>query len=217
MKKIILSATILASTLWAVSCNQKTTKEENTEVTQEVAPTEAGTATYSYDSSATSILFTAYKYTERAGVGGKFTDFSITAGNETAATPEELLTGATFSIPVSSIKTGDASRDHKIKEFFFGTLNATDVLKGSIKEIKEGKVIVDLTMNSVSKEISLDYSIDAQNVLRLKGNLDVSIFDALPGIEKLNEICHDLHTGSDNISKLWPDVDITIKSTLMRN
>ncbi len=62
--------------------------------------------------------WTAYKTTEKIGVGGSFTEITLN-DTKTGTSPEAILEGATFSIPVSSLFTDNDDRDSKLKEFFF--------------------------------------------------------------------------------------------------
>ena len=99
MRKI--SILLLAITLSVfVSCKEEkketTTTEEVKTSTQFVVKPEA-----------TSVKWTAYKTTDKVGVNGEFT--TVKFDNKSGATPEEALNNLSFSIPVSSLFTNDAT------------------------------------------------------------------------------------------------------------
>ncbi len=42
-------------------------------------------------------------------------------------------------------------------------------------------------------------------------HLDVLLWNGEEALKTLNKECYELHTGTDGISKLWPDVDVVLK------
>ncbi len=130
MKKIALL--FFTFGIVAVSCK----KEEKTEVpvTTEV---EAGALKIVSDS--TKVSWTAYKTTEKIGVGGSFTEITLN-DTKTGTSPEAILEGATFSIPVSSLFTDNDDRDSKLKEFFFGVLKNKELISGTLNFSELNKI-----------------------------------------------------------------------------
>jgi hypothetical protein len=47
-----------------------------------------------------------------------------------------------------------------------------------------------------------------------ESSIDVSSWNALGGIDALNEVCEDLHKGDDGVSKLWSEVSLKLSTTL---
>ena len=137
----------------------------------------------------------------------KETILEITGGFvDEGETPEEVLEGAAFTIPVSSLFTDNPDRDSKLKEFFFGTLKNSELLAGVIN-FREGKCYMTLTMNDVTKEIVTEYTFE-NNLFTLTSTLNLVEFGGEKAIAALNAVCLDLHKGKDGVSKTWELVDI---------
>lgn len=208
MKKI--SLLIIALTIGITSCkNEK--KEAKTDAVETVA-----TAKFVIKPEATSVKWTAYKTTEKKGVGGEFTtvNFEEKSGN----TPQEALNNLSFSIPVSSVFTNDATntRDAKIKTSFFGAMLDTELLKGTIKLVNDSYV-ASITMNGVTSNLPLDIKITEERRVTLTGTMNLKNWNALGALESLNKVCFDLHKGADGVSKTWEDVAIEVSTFLRKN
>ncbi|HBI39919.1 MAG TPA: hypothetical protein DDY16_03095, partial [Tenacibaculum sp.] len=63
------------------------------------------------------------------------------------------INNASFSVPVSSIFTSDTSRDYKIKKFFFGVMDKTELLSGKLFLENDSIGYTDITMNGVTKKL----------------------------------------------------------------
>ena len=68
-------------------------------------------------------------------------------------------------------------------------------------------------MNGVSIDIVGDYTFE-NNIFMFNSEIDVSSWNALTGITALNNVCKDVHTGEDGISKLWPKVELSFITKL---
>jgi len=211
MKKVVF-ATLFAAGL-ATACSSPST-EENTDgaATQE----ESTACMYSYNAETTDFNWTAYKFTEKVGVGGTFDEISV-SGTVESDNPLEVIKGLQFDIPISSVNTQNPDRDMKIQKFFFGMLDGTENLKGNVVAINGdatmGTAVVNVMMNQVSRDVEMEYTFE-NNTFNLSTVIDVMNWNAGIGIDSLNEACYDLHTGSDGISKLWPEVKLEIVSEL---
>lgn len=208
MKKISLFVMVLILGLTSCKNEKKDTKTETIET--------AVTKQFVIKPEATSVKWTAYKTTEKKGVGGEFTtvNFDEKSGNS----PEEALNGLSFSIPISSVFTNDPSntRDAKIKEFFFGAMLDTELLNGTIKYVNNAYV-ASLTMNGVTNDLPLYITITDERRIRLTGTMNLKDWNALEALASLNKVCYDLHKGADGISKTWEDVAIEVSTFLRKN
>lgn len=205
MRKI--SILLLAITLSVfVSCKEE--KKETT--TSEDVKT---TKQFVVKPEATSVKWTAYKTTDKVGVNGEFT--TVKFDNKSGATPEEALNNLSFSIPVSSLFTNDATntRDAKIKNSFFGSMIDTDLISGTLK-YKDSKYVASLTMNGVTNDLPLEVDIEDERRVTLKGTMDLNNWNAIEALNALNKVCFDLHKGADGVSKTWEDVAIQIETYL---
>ncbi|KXX67255.1 YceI family protein [Flammeovirga sp. SJP92] len=195
----------------AIGCSSpnKSNESSSTTSTEEVK----SEAKYTYDPNGTVVSFTAFKTTDKVGVGGKFLKFDVTPKTEEVSNAMDILPGLTFSIPVNSIETNDVGRNGKIVEHFFGTLLNNETIKGEVKSVSNGKATVSITMNDVTKDVELVAKAD-KNVVVLKGSIDMATWDGLGAIDALNKVCYDLHKGADGQSKLWSDVELFVKAKL---
>ncbi|MDO7135348.1 YceI family protein [Algibacter lectus] len=209
MKKI--SILFLAMAVSLASC--KNEKKDNT--TTETVTTETAVQ-YVVKPEATSVKWTAYKTTEKKPVGGEFKVLRF--DEKTGATPEEALNNLSFSIPVSSVFTNDATntRDAKIKTSFFGAMLDTELLTGTI-QYADGAYSASITMNGVTSDLPLDVKITEERRVVMTGVMDLKEWDALGALESLNKVCFDLHKGPDGVSKTWDDVAIEVNTFLREN
>jgi hypothetical protein len=206
-----LSFLLLALTISVTSCkNEK--KESKTEAPIEAVITEK----FVVKPEATSVKWTAYKTTEKKGVGGEFT--TVNFDEKVGATAEAALNNLSFSIPISSLFTNDATntRDAKIKESFFGAMLDTELLKGTITYANNAYV-ASLTMNGVTHDLPLEVSITEERRVAMTGTMNLNDWNALGALESLNKVCFDLHKGPDGVSKTWEEVAIEVSTFLRKN
>ncbi len=193
----------------------------STEKKQDESSTENTTpaVSYEYQRAFTSLKWTAYKTTARIGVSGTFDEFEITPGKNTN-TVKGLLDQLTFDIPVSTTNSENEERDGKIMTTFFGTMMNTQSITGSFKEVvgsdSAGMIKININMNDVDHTIEGTYTV-INNKVEINASLKLADWSAEPNVQALNDVCEDLHKGEDGVSKLWPDVDLTIESTLKVN
>ncbi len=189
--------------LFAVSCKKEEKVETPVEETTEVV-TEVGNLKLVADS--TKVSWTAYKTTDKVAVGGSFTEIELKNTQE-GTTPEEVLKGASFSIPVSSLFTNNPDRDNKLKQFFFGAMNDTELIGGTIN-FANGKTKLMLSLNGVAKPVEVEATFE-NNVFSVNGILNLDDFNGQQAIESINNVCKDLHKGADGVSKTWSEVAIS--------
>ncbi|KIX22279.1 hypothetical protein SY27_05645 [Flavobacterium sp. 316] len=197
MKKIALIAFTVA--LLVTSCK----KEEKKETPVEETKTEITGLKIVSDS--TKVNWTAYKTTDKVPVGGSFKEIAL-KNTQNGETPEAILEGASFSIPVSSVFTNDPIRDGKLKEFFFSALKNTEAIGGTFN-FRDGKCFLTLTLNDVTKQMEVSHEF-TNNKFSVNSIINLEDFGAQDAIAALNKVCFDLHKGADGISKTWSEVEI---------
>ncbi|MBL1279460.1 MAG: YceI family protein [Fluviicola sp.] len=170
--------------------------------------------TYSYNEESTEFEWTAYKTSEKKGVPGTFNEIEVTS--ESSSDPLEVLKSISFTMNTASVETQNEDRNGKVAKHFFETIN-TEKIEGSIKSLSEdGKAMIEITMNGISVEIDGEYVLNG-SAFSFESVIDVSAWNALAGIEALNEVCSELHTGEDGVSKLWTEVKLTLKTKLSKD
>ncbi len=206
MKKIVYTLVICFTIAQMVSCKSEAKKE--TETTKEEVT--AAKKAFVLQDATNTVNWIAYKTTDKVPVKGQFQKVNITAGGE-ADTAKEAINNTEFSIPVSSIFTQDTSRDFKIKKFFFGVMDKTELLSGKLVLENDSIGYADLTMNSVTKKLPFKYTLNGKE-FSLNATMNISDWQAQNALDSLNTACKDLHKGADGVSKTWDDVALNITS-----
>ncbi len=201
MKKIIVFTLALLVGMSSISCKKEAKKVEGPQ--------------FSVEPKTVTIKWTGYKTTSKIPVNGEFKIVEVSNIKE-APTAIEALNGTKFSIPVSSLFSGDADRDGKLKQLFFGVMDATLSITGTVNLGENGAGAINLSMNGVSKEIPIEYTVEDQMV-KLNGTLDIiNDFSAQAAMESINTACLELHKGPDGISKTWSEVAISASAYLKK-
>lgn len=202
MKKATFLLSAIATSVLLASCGGD--PEENTAA-------EEATCTYSYNEGMTSLDWTAYKTSAKVPVEGSFNSFEISA--ESGSDPKKVAESMSFTINTTSVETNNPERNVKIAEHFFKTIN-TEVITGEVKTLKDdGTAIVAITMNSVTFDVKGKYTLEDRD-FSFTASIDVASWNGLSGIEALNTVCKELHTGEDGVSKLWSEVAISFSTKL---
>lgn len=203
MKKTIYFFAGILLTMAVASCTSDT--ESNDE--QAGAPL----CTYTYNEGATTISWTAYKTSAKVPVGGGFNSYVIEAESGTDA--KDVIKSMSFVIETGSVETNNPDRNTKIAEHFFGSINTKEI-KGKVTSLNEdGSAVITINMNGIDFDTKGEYTMDGET-FSFKAVIDVSSWNGVAGIEALNTVCKDLHTGEDGVSKLWSEVEISFQTTL---
>lgn len=166
---------------------------------------------YSVDDTRATLQWTAYKFTDKMAVNGTFTDFTLKTKKNTE-TIENLLLGSKIIIITSSVNSGAEIRDEKLRTYFFKVFNS-GTIRGEITQANKGIGKVTLDMNNISNLIDYSYLI-LNDTLLLTTAINLSHWEGDAAMNTLNRECYELHMGADRISKLWPNVDITMRLPL---
>ena len=162
--------------------DENQTKVEETEVVEE--------CNYTYDSDASSVMWTAFKTTARAAVGGSFDSVMVDVPDSNSSVIEALR-NASFTIYTESVKTNNPARDLTIQKYFFGTLADNGRIEGKIKIVKgdntAGSGTVNLKINGISRDIGFKYS-EQDNLITIKTKISLSSFEGEAAIKSLNEL-----------------------------
>ncbi|GGG89361.1 hypothetical protein GCM10011416_02190 [Polaribacter pacificus] len=203
MRKLILFALCISASTLFVSCKSETKKEP--------IQSKEKAAAFSLKTAKNTIGWTAYKTTEKIGVKGEFKKVNITKNGD-GNSIKEAIEAAEFSIPVSSIFTNLSDRDFKLRKFFFGAMDNTSLLSGTLHLDDDKKGHAMITMNGTTERLDFDYSISGKT-FQLDAIMDLNKWNAQKAIEAINEACKELHKGSDGITKTWSEVAINISSS----
>ena len=192
IKKLsIVVVTILLSTA-TISCKKEIKKDP---------------AQFSIESKTITVNWTGYKTTKKTAVKGVFKEIKIlNIKNDTTAVG--ALNNTQFEIPISSLFSDNAERDTKLKKIFFGVMDATLSLSGTLHLNNNGTGTIDLKMNGVQKKIPITHVTSSQ-LVELEGKLNLEDWNAQPSIASLSKACFEQHKGDDGISKTWSEVGLS--------
>ncbi len=182
----------------------------------------ANTCTYEVQKDSTQVGWTAYKTSQKVAVQGSFPKAAI-SGPSSKKELKALLEGAKADISlneVADIHTENPGRDNTLFSFFFSLFKDKKV-KASVEKVKgsdtEGDFELKLSMNGVTKAVSMHYIRDNAGKLEAKGELDILDYKLDKAHESLNKACNVLHKGADGVSKTWTNVGLRLTSIITKN
>lgn len=174
---------------------------------------------YSYDPGVTELKWTAFKFTEKVGVGGTFGNIKVDS-LEKAPSVAAAVNGMKFKIDTGSVNSNHEERDGRIRSFFFGNMTDGTEIRGSIQGIGSeatGEAKLNLTINGNTSAVPVQYKVMNGNEVEIWGKLNMTSWKTEKSLDALNEACYDLHKGEDGISKLWPEVEVRAYTRLKKD
>ena len=97
-------------------------------------------------------------------------------------------------------------------------LTSTDI-DGEIVEIEgveSGTGSVMIYMNGVGNPIGFEWKLNENDQFILTANLNVLDWGLDQALGALNTVCLEKHTGKDGVNKLWPEVEVTVFTSLKK-
>lgn len=208
MKSINLYLTAAIVLTMLFSC-KKSKKEDKKSI--DSTKVEVIDSTFSTMGTKAKILWTAYKFTDKVAVSGTFDQFKLTT-NENTSTIENFLVGDKIMINTHSVNTENPIRDAKIRTHFFDVME-TDTILGEIINAKNGKGKMILELHHMKDTVFYSY-VNQLDTVVVNTTIDLNNWNGQKAINSLNTECYELHMGPDKISKLWPDINITLEIPL---
>ena len=163
------------------------------------------------------VAWMAYKTPAKKGVSGVFDNVKYTPIAKEGKNFREILVGSKLSIDTSSVNSKNKGRDAKLVKFFFEKMSSKSI-DAKILDIKADKkirgkprtgvVILDITMNSITKKVPMTYSF-SNSIFSAKGVIDIFDFSANKALTSINKACFELHQG-----KTWNDVTIAFSTKI---
>lgn len=164
-------------------------------------------ACYGYKQDSVRIEWTGYKFTEKTGVKGAHKKVS-TKIKGAPQSVNEMIAATSFEVDVMSVDTANPARDNTLRENFF-KLMKSDKITGKILSLKDSVAQVELTMNGTTKTVAFKVE-SSDSKISATAAIDILDFGMSPSLKKINEVCYELHKGTDGISKTWSTVDLNI-------
>lgn len=208
MKKLTRISLVLIVCLSIISC-----KKEQKKVVEQ---SEETVIDYTLNINTAKISWTAYKTTDKIAVKGEFTKIDISNNSKTSKTTSEVINETEFSIPVSSVFSNNEVRDNKLKQFFFGVMDATELLTGKVSIDGNENGTLTVTMNSITNTVPFTYTITDKE-FSLVGIMNLNDWNGQQAVDSLNKACLNLHKAADSISKTWNEVKINASISFNKN
>lgn len=197
MKNVYVALSAIALSFVTISCDNTNKKEEKKETVTEAS------AAKTVEIDSVTLGWTGYKTTEKKPVSGIFKKVTIGGTHTDAPSPEAVLDGALVDITVKSLFSGNEQRDPKLIDIFFGTMENTSVITGTL-HLKGAEKTLTVKMNDTTQEIPVTTTFK-DNTYTVTGDVDLANFNALPAVEALGKACFELHKGPDGVSKTWSE------------
>jgi len=186
-----------------------------------LAPTAAHAekCTYSVDPGAIAVTWTAFKFTDKTAVTGRFNTTKVD-GPRSASSPIELAKGLSMEIDGASVETDNPARNATIGEFFFGQFKPGPKIAASVQDVKgddaKGTIDMEITMNGTSRVVPFAYTATPEGVVEAKGAFDMMDFALGDAHASIHRTCEEQHTGKDGVSKTWTDVEVLVKGSFTK-
>ena len=155
---------------------------------------------YELDPKSPTVSWRAFKTPKKVGVDGRFS--LVTIHTNVGATIEDVLRGATFSVDVKSLTTGNPGRDDKILRSFFHSKEKILTLSGKVTEVTASGTKVIFTIGGKESIVLMNTEI-LDGKVKLTGKVDVLSFGLSENLKAITDACRVLHEGVT-----WPDVEI---------
>lgn len=176
--------------------------------------------TYSVDPNGISVVWTAFKFTEKTGVNGHFNTRKV-SGPTSAPSPIALAKGLSMEIDATSVDTDNPARNATIGEFFFGKFKPSAKIEASVADVQGGDqmgvIVMKITMNGVTRAVPFKYTATQEGEVVAKASIDMLDFALKDAHDSIHQTCETQHTGKDGVSKTWTDVDLTVSGKFAKS
>ena len=214
MKKIINFSSVFIWFLFFSCINEK--KIKNTE--QIINKIESENCVFSVNLKTAQVIWSGYKTTDKIKVTGKFEKFKSAKiqKNNQYKSIQDLVEGLDFAVDLGSSFSGDQIRDMNLKDFFFNLLARNLIVTGKFEKLEGDSINVLLKLFGQEKQFKLGAFYENE-MLHVKGTVDIiKQLEAKKAFESISNKCYDLHKGPDGVSKTWGDVELYIKTPIIK-
>lgn len=155
--------------------------------------------------------WTAYKFTERVSVQGEVQQVEIQ--NQQGVELQKLLSSLQLKFNLGQIHSDLAERDANVRTHFVSQMAEGGSVQAVVKSVTGNQIWIALRMNGIEKQIPMDWSVE-QGKLWATGKLELDSFGLKPAMDQLSKAVAPMHTGSDGIAMMWPDLDLSLSAPL---
>ncbi|MDZ7819441.1 MAG: YceI family protein [Aliarcobacter sp.] len=147
------------------------------------------------------VKWTGFKTEKKAPVSGTFNEINLNIKNSDKLS--DFLTSAKVKITTASFESKNPERNTSIVSTLF-SLASSKMIEGTITKVDEKAktLILDVTMNQVTKAIPMTYEIIEGNIIA-KGTIEILDFNMKDSFLAFAKKCAELHE-----NKSYTDVNI---------
>jgi len=163
--------------------------------------------------------WTAYKTTDKVGVSGSFTDYTLSPGSP-GSSISDALSGAKMSIVPSSVDSGVEIRNQTIATKYFAAFAPDTPFEIRVQSVSgdnhSGTVELVVDINGTQKALAFPYTVNEAGELSAKATMEMMDFGLKAAFDGIHKACEALHVGADGISKTWTDVELSVTATFSK-
>ena len=156
--------------------------------------------------------WTAYKYTEKAAVGGTFNTFTLSTPQKSDSFTK-AVEGLSIEIDAASVESNNPGRNATIAGTFFGLFAPQNSIKGNVilarGDEKKGEIQINIDMNGVQKPYTFGYE-NKEGKIVASSVMDMMDFNLTAPYDSIHTACKTLHTGTDGVAKTWTEVALRV-------
>lgn len=176
--------------------------------------------TYEVNPAEVALSWTAFKFTEKTAVKGKFAKTTAT-GTAKGATLPGLMKDWKMSVDGSTPDSADPVRNNNLKVSFFSKFNPPSEISAEVVKVdgdnEKGTLTIQIKMNGATKDVAFPYTVGADGAIEAKASIDILDFQLQAAFDSLHATCGGLHTGTDGVSKTWTQVDLTLNGKALKS
>ncbi len=173
----------------------------------------APTCTYSTDPKDIHLVWTAFKFSDKTPVKGRFNQ-AVVSGQPSGKSLAALMKGLRMEIDGSSVETDNPGRNATIQQFFFQKFMPPSQLSAMVSKAvgddTQGTATLRISMNGVTRAVPFAYRATPEGTIEAKASIDMLDFKLKAAHESLHKACEDKHKGPDGVSKTWTQVDLLV-------
>ncbi len=162
----------------------------------------------------------AYKTTDKAAVGGTFSNATLSATAAAASVPEALK-GVSMDIVASSVDSGLEIRNQTLAVEYFAKFTPDTPFTVTVASVDgnntSGKATLTVNMNGTSRDIVFPYTVSEAGELTATATMEMMDFGLKAAFDSIHKACEALHMGADGISKTWTDVELSVTATIEKS
>ncbi len=220
MKVILLLGLSFAFFSCSERKNSKVEKvlTEKNDYTEEAVVAESSTEEikecgFIHDESGKDLKITGYKFEDKTGVTGTFKKWKLKTA-EMSKSLDEFLMSSNIVILEESLEFGKPARNTNIFKGLLENIPGKQIRAIVMAvEAEKNSAIIELIWGGKSHTVDMNYSY-VENVLTLKGSIDLLELGFSKAFEALSKLCKPHHM-KNGTAKTWSTVDIEISSKVL--